>query len=311
VTAAPGRDELLALLRPRFAATTSDVEPPVVVGCSGGADSMALLVLAVDAGLRPVAVHVDHGLRPESRREQCEVAELAMSVGAPFDGRAASVEPGSNVEARARDARYGALEAARAEHEASAVLVAHTADDQAETVLLNVLRGSATSGLAGMRPRRGFVVRPLLATRRAELAALCEALMLPVLHDPMNDDESFRRVALRRRVVPLLEQLAARDLVPVLAGQAEILGEESDYLDALARAAWPVDGDTPAGALAMLEPVLARRAVRQWLGPPPPSRAEVARVLDVVSGRRRATELAGGRTVRLGGGGRLLLDPNK
>jgi tRNA(Ile)-lysidine synthase len=311
VTAVTGRDELLALLRPRFATATSDIEPPVVVGCSGGADSVALLVLAVDAGLRPVAVHVDHGLRPESQREQCAVAALAASVGAAFDGRAVCVEPGSNVEARARDARYGVLEAARAEHRASAVLIAHTADDQAETVLLNVLRGSATAGLAGMRSRRGCVVRPLLATRRAELAALCEALTLPVLHDPMNDDESFRRVALRRQVVPLLEQLAARDLVPVLAGQAEILGEESDYLDALARAAWPIDGDTPARALATLEPVLARRAVRQWLGPPPPSRAEVARVLDVASGARRATELAGRRTVRLGQGGRLLLDANK
>jgi tRNA(Ile)-lysidine synthase len=161
-----------------------------------------------------------------------------------------------------------------------------------------------------MRARRGRVVRPLLSTRRSELAALCDALALPVLHDPMNDDEHFRRVALRRQVVPLLEQLAIRDLVPVLARQAEILGEESDYLDALARAAWPVEGDTTARALAALDPVLARRAVRLWLGPPPPNRAEVARVLDVASGMRRATELAGGRTVRRGGG-RLLLDANK
>jgi tRNA(Ile)-lysidine synthase len=306
VTAAAGRDDLLAPLRPRFAAATADVAAPVVVGCSGGADSVALLVLAVDAGLSPVAVHVDHGLRPESRDEQGLVAALVSRVGAAFDGRAVCIERGANVEARARDARYAALESARTEHHASAVLVAHTADDQAETVLLNVLRGSAATGLAGMRARRDQVVRPLLSTRRAELAALCDALGLPVLHDPMNDDETFRRVALRRKVLPLLEQLAARDLVPVLAGQAEILGEESDYLDALARAAWPVAGDPSARALSTLAPVVARRAVRQWLGPPPPSRAEVARVLEVASGARRATELAGGRTVRRGAGGRLL-----
>jgi tRNA(Ile)-lysidine synthase len=280
-----------------------------VVGCSGGTDSVALLVLAFDAGLEPVAVHVDHGLLPQSDRDQGHVAELAATLGVTFDGRAVRVEPGSNVEARARDARYRTLEAARAEHAASSVFVAHTADDQAETVLLNVLRGAAATGLAGMRARRGRVVRPLLATRRAELAALCDALALLVLHDPMNDDERYRRVALRRRVMPLLGQLAERDLVPVLAGQAEILGEESDFLDALARAAWPVDGDTPARELAALEPVLARRAVRQWLGPPPPSRAEVARVLEVASASRRATELAGGRTVRRAGG-RLRIDPN-
>jgi tRNA(Ile)-lysidine synthase len=307
VIAVAERDEILTPLRPRFAAATSGIDAPVVVGCSGGADSVALLVLAVDAGLEPVAVHVDHGLRPQSHREQGHVAALAGSVGAVFDGRAVRVEPGSNVEARARDARYRALEAAREDHAARSVLVAHTADDQAETVLLNVLRGSATTGLAGMRARRGRVVRPLLATRRAELAALCDALGLPVLCDPMNEDETYRRVALRRTVLPLLEQVAARDLVPVLAGQAEILGEESDFLDALARAAWPVDGDTPARQLAALEPVLARRAVRQWLGPPPPSRAEVARVLEVASGTWRATELAGGRTVRRTEG-RLLVD---
>jgi tRNA(Ile)-lysidine synthase len=307
VTAVAARHELFAPLRARFAAGTAGIDPPVVVGCSGGADSVALLALAVDAGLRPCAVHVDHGLRPESGRERDQVAALAMSVGATFDGRAARVESGSNTEARARDARYAVLETARAEHAASAVLVAHTADDQAETVLLNMLRGSGAAGLAGMRARRGNVVRPLLTTRRSELAALCGALALTVLHDPMNDDERFRRVMVRRRVVPLLEQVAARDPVPVLAGQAEILGEESDYLDELARAAWPVAGDTPVRSLMALHPVLARRAVRQWLGPPPPSRAEVARVLEVASGTRRATELAGGRTVRRGGGGRLLV----
>jgi tRNA(Ile)-lysidine synthase len=269
---------------------------------------VALLVLAVDAGLAPVAVHVDHALRPESGHEQGLVAALAARVGAAFHGRAVCVESGANVEARARDARYAALESARTEHHATAVLVAHTADDQAETVLLNVLRGSAATGLAGMRVRRDRVVRPLLSARRAELAALCDALGLPVLHDPMNDDETFRRVALRRKVLPLLEQLAARDLVPVLAGQAEILGEESDYLDAVARGAWPVAGDPSARALSLLAPVLARRAVRQWLGLPPPSRAEVARVLEVASGARRATELAGRRTVRRGAGGRLLLE---
>jgi tRNA(Ile)-lysidine synthase len=307
VIAVADRDQLLALLRPRFAAATAEIDAPVVVGCSGGSDSVALLALAVDAGLEPIAVHVDHGLRPQSHRDQCHVAALAATVDARFDGRAVRVEPGSNVEARARDARYRVLEVARADHAASSVLVAHTADDQAETVLLNVLRGSAGTGLAGMRARRDRVVRPLLATRRAELAALCDALALPVLHDPMNDDETYRRVALRRRVMPLLQQLAARDLVPVLAGQAEILGQESDFLDALARAAWPVNGDTPARELAALDPVLARRAVRQWLGPPPPSRAEVGRVLDVACATRRATELAGGRTVRRAGG-RLLVE---
>lgn len=295
---APHPADSLAPFRKRFAASAIDLAAPVIVGCSGGADSVALLALTADAGLAPIAVHVDHGLRPQSSREWHHVAALAAGLGVGFDTRAVDVESGSNLEERARDARYAALEAARIEHGATAVLVAHTADDQAETVLLNVLRGAARSGLAGMAARRGVLVRPLLGFRRAETSALCETLGLSVLHDPMNDDEAFRRVAVRRRVLPMLEGVAGRDLVPVLARQAELLREESDFLDELARAAWPGSEGLSAGALLTLPPVLARRAVRLWLGPPPPSFAEVTRVLQVAAGEHRATELGGGRTVR-------------
>ncbi len=288
----------LAPYRGRFASHTTDLCAPVVVGCSGGTDSVALLVLTADAALAPIAVHVDHGLRPESEQESRHVAALAGSLGARFDARAVEIAPGANLEERARDARYDALEAARLEHGATAVLVAHTADDQAETVLLNILRGAAGTGLAGMSERRGALARPLLGFRRAETTALCEALALQPLHDPMNFDEAFRRVAVRRRVLPLLEGVAGRDLVPVLARQADLLREESDFLDGLAHAAWPGSDGLSASSLVALPPVLARRAVRGWLGPPPPSLAEVTRVLQVAAGQRRGTELSGGRTVR-------------
>ncbi len=295
---APHPVDPLAPYRERFASHTTDLAAPVIVGCSGGADSVALLALTADAGFAPIAVHVDHGLRPESAHDSRHVAALAGNLGVRFDARAVEIAPGSNLEERARDARYAALEAARVEHGATAVLVAHTADDQAETVLLNVLRGAASSGLAGMSARRAALARPLLGFRRAETTALCEALALPPLHDPMNDDEAFRRVAVRRRVLPMLEGVAGRDLVPVLARQAELLREESDFLDELADAAWPGSVGFSASALVALPPVLARRAVRGWLGPPPPSLAEVTRVLQVAAGERRGTELSGGRTVR-------------
>jgi tRNA(Ile)-lysidine synthase len=124
----------------------------------------------------------------------------------------------------------------------------------------------------------------------------------------MNTDPSFRRVWLRRDVLPALERGAGRDLVPVLARQAEVLRAESDFLDELARAAWPpgedhaVAGSGPAAPLAAMPPVLARRAVRCWLGSVPPSFDEVERVLAVARGEARATEIAGGRRVRRSGG---------
>ena len=94
---APQPVDPLAPYRERFATHTTDLAAPVIVGCSGGADSVALLVLTADAGLAPIAVHVDHGLRPESAHESRHVAALAGSLGVRFDARAvddrAGVEP--------------------------------------------------------------------------------------------------------------------------------------------------------------------------------------------------------------------------
>jgi tRNA(Ile)-lysidine synthase len=278
------------------------VTAPVVVGCSGGADSLALLALAVDAALTPIAVHVDHGLRAGSDREAAVVADAAARLGARFDARGVEVAEGANLEARARAARYDALEAARVEHGATAVLVGHTADDQAETVLLNLLRGSGSAGLAGMPVRREHVVRPLLGARRADVRAECARRQLEPVHDPSNDDLAFRRNWIRHEVLPLLERGAGRDLTPVLARQAEVLRAESDFLDALARAAWPGEAGARARDLAALPEPLARRAVRCWVSPPPPMLDEVDAVLAVARGDRRAVDLAGGRRVRRSGG---------
>ena len=130
------------------------VGPPVVVGCSGGADSLALLAFAAALRLEPVAVHVDHGIRPDAGGEADFVAGCATRLAAGFRSERVVVEPGANLEARARDARYEALERARASIGATAVLVGHTADDQAETVILNLLRGSASGGLGAMAVHR-------------------------------------------------------------------------------------------------------------------------------------------------------------
>jgi len=274
------------------------VEDAPVVACSGGADSVALLALTVASGRSPVAVHVDHRLRPGGAAESAFVARVAERLGVLARSVAVDVGPGPNLEARARVARYDALDAVRADVGAATVLVGHTADDQAETVLLNLMRGSAAAGLAAMAPRRGVVVRPLLPLRRTESEAVCAALGVTPFRDPMNHDSSFRRVAVREDLLPRLSAAAGRDLVPVLTRQAEVLRSESEYLDELARAAWPPAPETtPAAVLARLPLPLARRAVRQWIGSPPPSFSEVERVLSVAHGRVRAAELAGGLRV--------------
>jgi tRNA(Ile)-lysidine synthase len=270
----------------------------VVVACSGGADSLALLALVAAAGVDADAVHVDHRLRAGSDREFGVVAAAARDLGLAARSIAVDLGAGPNLEARARAARYGALEAARVEAGAALVLVGHTGDDQAETVLLNLLRGSATAGLAAMAPRHGTVERPLLGLRRADTVEICARLGLVPVVDPMNAERRFRRVWLRREVLPALEAGADRDLRAVLVRQAEVLREESDVLDSLAAATLAAAGDPPrVDALCGAEPALARRALRRWLGAPPASLATVDAVLAVVRGERRAVEVPGGRRV--------------
>jgi tRNA(Ile)-lysidine synthase len=260
---------------------------------SGGADSLALLALATHAGLQVTAVHVDHGLRPGSADEADVVAAAAGRFGAAFRAERVELTPGPNLEARARAARYAVLP--------PDVLTGHTADDQAETILLNLLWGAGLDGLAGMRPER----HPLLALRRSETRALCAELGLDPLDDPSNADPAWRRNRLRHEVLPLLQEIAGRDLVPLLTRQAGLLRDEATLLDELAA---PID-PTDARALAAAPAALARRAVRRWLwdGEHPPDAASVERVLAVARLEAEGCEVAGGRRVRRTGG-RLRLE---
>jgi tRNA(Ile)-lysidine synthase len=265
----------------------------VYCAISGGADSLALLVLAVGAGCRVTAVHVDHALRPGSAAEAQIVEAAARRLGAGFRAERAPVAPGPNLEARARAARYSVLPAG--------VLTGHTADDQAETVLLNLMRGAGLDGLAGMAPDR----HPLLGLRRPETRALCQQQGLAPLEDPSNVDPSFRRNRVRAEIVPLLNDVACRDVAPLLARQAALLRDEAELLDQLSAALDPAD----ARALRAAPIPLARRALRRWLGaarPHPPSAATVERALAVAAGRARATDLGDGRRLTRSGG-RLLL----
>ena len=250
---------------------------------SGGADSTALLALAVAAGLQVTAVHVDHGLRAGSVTEADVVHANALRLGAAFRAERVHLVDGSNLEARSRQARYAVLP--------DEVLTGHTADDQAETVLVNLLRGASTSGLAAMR--RGYR-HPILSLRRCETVELCAVLQLPVLDDPSNLEPRHLRNRVRHELLPLMGQLAQRDLAPVLTRQAGLARDDDELLNTLAAAVDPTD----ARALAAAPVALARRAVRRWLaGTHPPDAATVERVLQVARGHAVATEVGGGRRV--------------
>lgn len=284
--------------RCRFPAPGTEVTAAV----SGGADSMALLVLAVASGCRVTAIHVDHGLRPGSASEADPVAAAARRFGARFRSETIDVADGPNLEARARTARYAVLP--------DDVLVGHTADDRAETMLLNLLWGSGPTGLAAMGPSPR---RPILALRRKETEALCAHLDITPVHDHTNEEPAFRRNRIRHELLPLLADIADRDPVPILARQGELFAELTADLDHLAADLDPTD----AAMLREAPPSLARTALRGWLHAVgvndgyPPTAAAIERVLAVARNERRATEVDGGWRISRHGGSLRATPPER
>ena len=249
---------------------------------SGGADSLALLLLAVNADLKVTAWHVDHGLRETSNDEGEMVFKVASDLGVKARRIKAFVEDGPNLEARARDARIKVLP--------PQVLTGHTADDQAETVIMNLLRGSGVQGSAGIgEPHR----RPILGLRRSETKELCLLEKLDPVNDPMNFDPRFTRNRIRKEVIPLLAEVGGRDPVPLLARHANLAGEASGILGDLVK---DLDITDVRSVDDNSDPVV-KFAIQEWLSDKiglPPDSSSINRVLQIVRGEIKGTEIPGG-----------------
>jgi tRNA(Ile)-lysidine synthase len=265
-----GPHPAVAAVRLAVRRALADLDPGarVLVGCSGGADSLALLAAtcfeAPKAALTVVGVTVDHGLQPGSAEHAEAVVGQMRALGA--EARSVAVEVGTSggPEAAARAARYGALDAAADEHGAEVVLLGHTRDDQAETVLLGLARGSGARSLSGMANRSGRYRRPLLDLTREETRAACAAEGLLPWEDPHNDDPAFARVRVRRNVLPVLEHELGPGVTEALARTARLLREDADALDELAetlRAAARDEADALDAERLRQEPAAIRRRV--------------------------------------------------
>ncbi|MCC2322480.1 tRNA lysidine(34) synthetase TilS [Cellulomonas xiejunii] len=266
----------------------------VLVACSGGADSLALAAaLAWEARAggpwRAGAVVVDHGLHPASRDVADAAAATCRTLGLdPVRVVRVDVGTAGGPEAAARTARYAALDAVADDLDADAVLLGHTLDDQAETVLLALARGSGERALAGMRPVRGRLRRPLLALRRADTEAACAAQGLVPWHDPGNGRDPATtglpagavaredlplRSRVRSEVLPVLEEVLGPGVAQALARTADALADATDAVDsAAAEVLAAAVRDAPAGEragdvvldvgpLAEAPPAVRRRAL--------------------------------------------------
>ncbi|WP_194825567.1 tRNA lysidine(34) synthetase TilS [Nocardia sp. XZ_19_231] len=248
---------------------------PVVVGLSGGADSLALVAAAVVEAGEVTAVVVDHRLQDGSAEVAERAAERARALGCA-SAVVVPVEVGreGGVEAAARAARYEALESVRA---GRPVLLGHTLDDQAETVLLGLARGSGGRSIQGMVAWKPPWGRPLLGVRRAQTVRMCADLEIEPWDDPHNADLRYTRVRVRNEVLPLLEQVLGGGVAKALVRTADQLREDGAVLDVYAdellrtarsHGSGTGDNDRPTVSIEILAtapPALRRRAVRAWL----------------------------------------------
>ena len=239
---------------PHFLACRRALRPfddPAIIGLSGGPDSLALAAAAAAENKDVRCVVVDHGLQDGSAAVAERAAQTAQAFGLAAEIVRVDVTPG-NLEAAARSARYEALLAYGAD-----VWVGHTADDQAETLLLGALRGNPS----GMAPRNGRVVRPFLGIRRADTVGACEEIGLEPWHDPMNADPAFRRVAVRKQVLPLLSELIGGDAVPAIAATADRIAADHALIASLT----DLTPTTSCAELAEDARPIRRRRLAAWL----------------------------------------------
>jgi tRNA(Ile)-lysidine synthase len=254
----------------------------VGLAVSGGADSVALLCLLVELagklGLTLSVLHFNHKLRGRAAdADETFVARLAEKFALPFyagraDVRELAARAKHNLEDAARRARYAFFAECAAEHKLNKVAVAHTADDQAETVLAHILRGSGLSGLAGIHPQRGKIVRPLLGASRGALRTYLKAQKQTWREDASNRDATRTRARIRKTLMPLLQKKFQPRVVEHLASLAGHAREDDALLNNLADEYLAIHLEDVADGVRMriedllataLAPRLVRRMVRE------------------------------------------------
>jgi len=319
---APARPPAVARVLQRVTATVRRHEltlpgQTVLVCVSGGPDSVCLLESLVRLRrllrVRLAVFHLDHRLREGSAADAAYVRRLAGRHRLPLLMREATEAPprGASVEAWARGVRRAAAAEAAREADAARIATAHTRDDQAETVLLRLLTGSGTGGVAGIRHAAGPYVRPLLDVSRADVEAFVRALHLRPRRDPTNEDPSYAlRNALRLEGIPALERALGRGIREPLARAAELLTADDAHMARQVFAAWDdvvVDGpdgmDLDAIGLLDLPDAIASRLAGLALARCgiDGTREDVLAIVDLAGGRPgRRRDLSAGSTARRG-----------
>lgn len=204
----------------------------ILLGLSGGADSLCLAILLKDLNKNEMfniaCVHVNHGLRESADRDEKHVRQFCDQFGLPLKIKKIYVEAGGSLEAKAREARYQAFYEVKEEIQADVLVLAHHMDDQAETVLMRMMHGAGPTGLAAMREFSNGIWRPLLQIKKQELMDFLTHYSVCWREDESNTDTRFFRNAIRQKLIPVLEEMAPASIRNI-ARTSVIFGDEEDY----------------------------------------------------------------------------------
>lgn len=224
----------------KFQLLTKD--QPVLVGVSGGADSIALLTLLVKLGYSCIGAHCNFHLRDdESMRDEQFTADFISLLKIPFctvdfNTTQYAAEHHLSIEMAARELRYNWFEEKRQEYGAQAIAVAHHRDDSVETVLMNLIRGTGIRGLSGIPPRNGYIVRPLLCVSRKDIVEWLSTQDLVYVTDSTNLTDAYTRNFIRLRILPLLEEINPSVRTAIARTAEHLSSAEAIYLDVLKKA---------------------------------------------------------------------------
>jgi tRNA(Ile)-lysidine synthase len=300
----------------------------VLVALSGGSDSVALTLLlqelAEHGGFSVVAcAHLNHQLRETAARDEQFCRDFAGRIGLPIHVGLGSVQPyaaehGVSIEEAARKIRYSYLIREAGILGADRVAVGHTRDDQAETFLMKLMRGAGQTGLGGIYPRRGLVVRPLLDVSRADLREWLSSRAATWVDDETNADVANPRNRIRLRVLPELARALGGDPKRAIARAAMLLREDGEWLDATAEQEFSAAVDIRPGGLAFdafalrrlpgpIKTRVLRQALRRLAGDREVTQDHVESARAVLHEQAGSTDVPGGR-VELSGNLLVLLE---
>ena len=215
----------------------NDSAQPVLFGCSGGADSMALAVALFmeSSNTKVIPIVIDHGLQEGSAQITSQTIERLKQIGfTQVESARAQVTMTDGLEASARRARYQLFNQFIETYQPKYFLLAHTLNDQAENVLLGLARGSGARSLSGMAVKNNIFVRPLLKISRELTTAACSEARIEIWSDPHNEDLRFTRVRVRKNLLPIIEDNLGPGITEALVRSADLLRDDADALDGFA-----------------------------------------------------------------------------